>query len=267
MSPVTLKHFSHSYNFLKHYVSAGNEHDVHSPFVFRLLTEAIYNRKNDVVFEKIELIRKELLHDKSEIEVIDLGAGSSFDGVMQKRSISDIAFKFAKPSRFCRMLFRVTEFLKPAVMVELGTSLGVSAMYQSAGYANGTLYTLEGCPQTAEKARLNFSQNGFENINCKTGNFDDTLPELLNNIIKVDYVFIDGNHTYEATMRYFKLIKNHIHENSVIIFDDINWSEGMKKAWLEIKSDPAVSVTLDFFMIGMVFFNGGFTKQDFLLRW
>lgn len=263
---INKKSITLTLGYLRHLLSAGNEHSVHSPFVFKLLTEGIYKKEHSPDFDRIEAIRRDLLSDKRELHVIDLGAGSTFDGNAKKRSVKEIANNFAKSSHYCKLLYHLTEYLKPSVMIELGTSLGISAMYQSAGNPNGTLYTLEGCPATAMVAVENFKKNNFSNIKCVTGNFNQTLPILLSEIKKTDYAFIDGNHTYEATMSYFQLFKNHCHENSVLVFDDINWSPGMKKAWKEIKADKDVTITLDFFLVGIVFFNKDFTKEDFLLK-
>jgi len=252
---------------VRHFLSSGNEHSIHSPFVFKFLTEGIYQKRDVPVFEKIENIRRNLLKDNRELNVRDFGAGSRFDGIPQKRKVKEIANRFAKSPRYCRLLYRITNYLKPAVMIELGTSLGISAMYQSAGNPEGKLYTLEGCTETANIAENNFKNNGFANIQCITGDFEQTLPALISNIKLVDYVFIDGNHTYDATMNYFHLFKMHINNKSVLIFDDINWSEGMKIAWKEIKSDPSVTVTLDLFTMGIVFFDKGLSKEDFLIRY
>src|SRR5688572_33358573 len=95
-----------------------------------MLTESIYDKNRDPSFKRIESFRKQLLHDNREIAVIDLGAGSSYDGKLKTRSIREICSKFAKSPKHCRFLFHVIKFLKPSVMVELGTSLGISAMYQ-----------------------------------------------------------------------------------------------------------------------------------------
>lgn len=266
MTDVSFKAFSQVFRFIKHYLAAGNEHRAHSPFVYRLLTEAVYVKNPDPVFQKIEIIRNKLLNDPRMLEVTDLGAGSSFDGKLTKRTVSDIARKFAKSPRHCEFLFRITRHLQPAVMIELGTSLGISAMYQASGNANGKVYTLEGCPQTAEVARENFRMHEFKNIECITGNFNDTLPLLLEKIKSFDYAYIDGNHTLDATLRYYNLLKKHKLKNSLIIFDDIYWSTEMEQAWDRIKSDPEVTIGLDFFQFGMVWFNKDFTKQDFLLK-
>lgn len=266
MSVISKRSLHISIDFLRHVFTSGNEHDVHSPFVFKLLTEGIYKNDHDPAFEKIENIRKELLKNFTELAVTDLGAGSSFNGIPKKRTVSEITHNFAKSPRYGRLLFHITQFLQPDVMVELGTSLGISAMYQSAGNPSGKLYTLEGCDQTAAFARSNFRKTGYDNIECITGNFNQTFPQLLESLKNVDYIFIDGNHTYEATKQYFLKSKSHISDYAVLVFDDINWSEGMKRAWKEIKSDEDVTLTLDFFFVGLVFISKNFSKQNIKLR-
>lgn len=263
---MSLGAINQAISFLRHYVSAGNEHDVHSPFVFHLLTKALYLKSKEPVFYKIESARKQLLCDNREITVTDLGAGSSFDGHLNKRTIADITRKFAKATRHCQFLYRMTAYLKPGIMIELGTSLGLSAMYQAAGNDNGQLYTLEGCEETANLARDNFKKLQIKNIECITGNFDDTLPVLLNATGQFDYAYIDGNHTLNATLNYYELLKKYLKKHSVIILDDIYWSNGMKQAWNKIKSDPQVTISLDFYQFGVVFFNRNLTPQKFKLR-
>ncbi len=262
----TLKGMHRVLDYIRHFLASGDEHSVHSPFVFKLLTEGVYVKNKEPEFEKIETVRNRLLRDDRLINVSDLGAGSSFDGRLKSRSISEIAHKFAKSPAHCRFLFRLTRHLKPATMIELGTSLGISAMYQSAGNGTAKLFTLEGCPETANIARENFRNNNYYSINCITGNFDETLPVLLEDLKNVDYTYIDGNHTYTATLRYFQLLKFYCHRNSVIIFDDIYWSDEMQQAWQEIKSDKDVTISLDFYQFGIVFFNKDFTPQSFKLK-
>jgi predicted O-methyltransferase YrrM len=180
--------------------------------------------------------------------------------------VAQTAAWFAKPPKYGRALHRITAHLRPSVMVELGTSLGISSLYQASGNPNGTLYTIEGCGETAAIAEENFRSAGISNIRTITGNFDTELPELLRTLRRIDYAFVDGNHTYAATIKYFQLLKAKCHEDSVLVFDDINWSEGMQKAWHEIKADPDVTITIDFFALGLVCFNKGFSKQNFVLK-
>ena len=256
----------HAMGVIRHFFTAGNEHGIHSPFVFKLLTEGIYSKKHEPVFEIIEKFRQQLLGDNTVIKVKDLGAGSTFDGRLNKRTIAEITAKFAKSPRHCRFLFRLAGFLNPAVIIELGTSLGISGMYLASANRAGKLYSLEGCPETAIAAKKNFDKNNFKNVTVITGNFNDTLLPLLNNLETFDMAYIDGNHTYEATLDYFRIFAGRSHKKSCIVFDDIYWSPGMKTAWEAIKADPLVKVSLDFYQFGVVFFNDSLTRQNFVLR-
>jgi hypothetical protein len=53
-----------------------------------------------------------------------------------------------------------------------------------------------------------------------------------------------------------------------MVFDDIHWSEGMERAWEEIKRDPAVTLTIDIFFVGLVFFRKmQLIPQHFTIRY
>jgi len=252
--------------YLEYLLNSKNEHSVHSPFLFNLLTKGIYLKNPDPIFDTIEKIRQQLLHNKNEIQILDLGAGSKFEDNSEKKTISFICKRFSKSPKLCKTLYRITAHLKPSNMIELGTSLGLSTMYQAAGNPEGVITTIEGCHATAAVAAANIERSGIRNINLLTGAFDALLPQLLERTKRVDYVYIDGNHTYDATIRYFKMIKPYVNKKTLIVFDDINWSEGMRKAWSEIKSDTDVTLTADFYFLGLIFFNKDYSKEDFVLR-
>ena len=139
-------------------------------------------------------------------------------------------------------------------------------MYLQKAAPQAKVYTLEGCPSTAGVANETFKKAGINNVELITGNFDNTLAGVINQLDKIDFVFVDGNHQKEATLKYFEWCLPKVHENTLLIFDDIYWSEGMKEAWTEIKANPKVTVTIDLFWIGLVFFKPGQVKEDFLVK-
>ena len=107
----------------------------------------------------------------------------------------------------------------------------------------------------------------LQNIEQHVGNFDDVLPKILSEKEKIDFVFFDGNHRKEPTLNYFRQCLDKVHEGSVFIFDDIYWSLEMKEAWSEIKMNEQVTVTLDLFYLGIVFFRKEQVKQHFIIRY
>ena len=99
----------------------------------------------------------------------------------------------------------------------------------------------------------------------EVGNFDDILPNLIQDSA-FDFVLLDGNHSYEATVRYVNLLLSQNNPPAVIILDDIYWSKGMTKAWSEIIARPDFQLSLDLFELGILLCRPGMEKQDFRLK-
>jgi predicted O-methyltransferase YrrM len=252
--------------YISHHLTSMNEHGAHSPFLYDLLTKCIYANQQHAGFAKIEALRNTLKSNYAEIKVTDLGAGSTYDGIPASRTIASITKNFSKPPRLCKLLFRLTQYFKPGLMLELGTSMGISAMYQALGNSEGKIYTVEGCPATFEQAQLNIKSSGISNISCINNSFDKALPEFIAQQGYPNWAYIDGNHTYESTVNYFHHFADSDNDNMILVFDDINWSEGMQKAWAEICKNDRVTMTINLFYIGLVFFNKKLSKQDFKIR-
>jgi predicted O-methyltransferase YrrM len=252
-------------DFLLHRFKSKNRHGLHSPFIYRLVDEIIYDNRHKEVYDTVEAQRNHLLKDDRVITVTDLGAGSHVNNNKQKR-ISDITTNALKPPKLAKLLYRLVAFVKPTNIIELGTCLGITTVYLQHAAPNAKVYTLEGCPQTAGIAKEVFKKAGLNDIEVITGNFDDTLGGVLNSQEKLDFVYIDGNHQRDATLRYFEWCLPKVHEDTMLIFDDIYWSDGMKQAWEQIKAHPQVSATVDLFWIGLVFFKTGQAKEDFKIR-
>lgn len=251
--------------YLNHLAKAKNRHGIHSPFVYELLDQVIYDRTVFSEYGTIESIRHALLDRTDEVTITDLGAGSTIDP-SNRRKVSDIAKNSAKGGKWGELLFRLSRHFQPETMIELGTSLGIGTLYQALGNPAGRLTTFEGCPNTAAIAREQFAKTKAipEIIE---GNFDETLQPYLDSIEKLDWAFVDGNHQKEPTIRYFHQCLEKCHNDSVLLFDDIYWSKGMAEAWAHIKQHERVTITLDLFQIGIVFLREGQAKQDFRIRY
>ena len=155
---------------------------------------------------------------------------------------------------------------QPETGLELGTSLGISSAYIAKANATSSFTTIVGCSEIAAIAKENFASLNIKNVQQIIGNFDDELPKYLNRTEKLDFVFFDGNHRKEPTLNYFKQCLAKANDNSVFVFDDIYWSSEMKEAWTEIKKHERVTVTIDLFFLGIVFFRKEQARQDFILR-
>lgn len=253
-------------SYLGHLVKSRTRHGVHSPFVYELISQVL--RPSDPVEEAapIERLREDLMRSAQTIRVNDLGAGSKmFD--LPIRRVSDIARNSAKQPKHAQMLFRLARYFRPAEVVELGTSFGISTLYMALGADEGRVHTIEGCPQTARIAQHHFELLDRKNIVPVLGSFRVRLPEVLQKIGRLDMAFIDGHHAKEPTLDYFKQCLGRSHNDTVIVLDDIHWSKGMEAAWEEIKAMPEVTVTIDIYQMGIVFLRKEQSKEHFVLRY
>ena len=261
-----MKKLSLLFEYLTFLLQAKNEHSIHSPFVFNLYTTAIAPKTKTpyYCYRKIEELRTLLLQSEKIIRVKDYGAGSKhLQG--NERKVKDIAGSSLKSPLLSQLLFRLAIFSKPKVVVDLGTSLGVTTMYYAYSNKKTKVYTFEGCPETAQIALTNFKKLRLDNIDLTLGNLDETLEVKLNEVDTIDFAFFDANHRKEPTLNYFNLCLSKAHEQSLFIFDDIHWSYEMEEAWEEIKAHPKVLITIDLFFIGLVFFRTNQPKQHFKL--
>lgn len=249
--------------YIKFLFSSQNQHGLHSPFVYDLVTNCFYDKKKYAEYSKIKNYKKELLNNQNEITVTDFGAGSRIFKSNQ-RKISKIAKVAGITSKKSKFLFRITQYLQLNNCLELGTSLGIaSAAIASA--ENVKLTTIEGCPETANIAQQQFDEFAFKNIELKIGEFQQYLFDFSNSAT-FDLIYFDGNHQKAATLQYFEILLPTAHNDSVFIFDDIHLSEGMEEAWKEIKKHPKVQVTIDTFYLGLVFFRKEQAKEHFKIR-
>ena len=150
------------------------------------------------------------------------------------------------------MLFRLCRHFQPGRILEFGTNLGISALYQSFGAPSSRIVSLEGAAPLVEIARRNFAQ-AKRKVEVIHTDFDSWLqsPELAE--FKPDYVFLDGNHQYQPTIEYVNRFLEHMPPESLLILDDIHWSAGMSKAWEEICKDERITVSIDLYYLGLCF--------------
>lgn len=258
-----MKHIIISYlNFLK---NSSNQHGVHSPFVYDLITKCFYDKKRYDEYETLKQYRKSLLENKNFIEVTDFGAGSRVFK-SNKRQISKIAETAGISTKRAKLLFRVLNYFQPQNILEIGTSLGLATSALSLGNKTAKIISLEGCSKTQGVAKFQLENSKFQNIEFITTKFEDYLTTHNLKPRTYNLIYFDGNHSKKATLEYFELLLPTITNETVWIFDDIHWSKDMEEAWEIIKIHPKVQVTIDTFQWGFVFFREEQEKEHFVVR-
>lgn len=257
-------------------LAAKSKHGVHSPFVYDLLTQVYEDSTRYPDYAPVEALRHSLREDHRILEIQDFGAANvqdNPDGVLRQRKVAELVKRSAKPKFWAQFLYRLCRYYQPQVILELGTSLGISGAYQLLGALQSgqnrqvQLITLEGSEAIAREAQANLSKLGIAgHAQVIPGSFEKTLDKVLADLVRVDFVFIDGNHRKVPTLMYLDAILKKVHDDSIIVFDDIHWSEEMTEAWEEIKRNPRVTVSIDFYTLGLVFLRKGQVKEHFVLR-
>ncbi len=235
---------------------------VHSPFVYDLVRHVITTREVDKPLRTaMRQLRHALKADRTPLAFTDFGTGKD-----RTRLVSEIARSAAISEKYGLLLARIVKAYKPQSIIEVGTSLGVSTAYMAMAAPTTPITTIEGCPACADYARRNFAKHHLNNIEVLCARFDDVLPQVLKQH-GAHLVYIDGNHTEDATLRYFDLCCQVAQPGDILIFDDIHWSSGMTRAWQRICDDPRIKTSVDLFRLGLVFFRTGCPKQHYRIRW
>jgi len=251
-----LKRIGTFYNRANTYKNIADEEL--SELVYKILED----KEHSCSFNHIENVRKALLKDEKVLNITDLGAGSSYSKKTQ-RTVKSIAKSALSPKWQCEVMSNLIKEFHCNNILELGTSLGISASYMANANRHCTVYSLEGAESIASIAMQTFAKLRVKNVKLVFGDFDVTLPTILQNTDVIDFAFIDGNHKYKSTVNYFEMILKKSHSKTIFIIDDIYWSQGMQQAWNDIVNHSKVTATLDFYNFGIVFldkkYSGNYT--------
>lgn len=267
------------YARLRHLVTSWNTggEGIHSPYLFYLVRFLFYDRNAYYSWAGIEERRRAMLHAPKPLEVTDYGTGRS-----GTRLLSDIARTALGTPREAQLLYRLALYLSKEarhnepehtpLLLELGTSLGLTTAYLAATDSRNRVVTFEGAQQVADIARLNWQKLGLKNIECIIGNLDDTLPRFVEQTLynnaraRADLIFMDANHTYQATLRYYDRLRPLCHSKTIVVVDDIHWSPQMNRAWNELRHRPEVTSSMDLYEMGLLFFDKDYLPKHYRLR-
>ncbi len=241
-------------------------HGIHSPFVYDFIREVLRTSKNVSLTDLNTIVQwhKSLARNSEKITISEVGAGS-FKSSDNNVVVGKMVRKTSLSSKYGKLLSRLVKYYNPDSIVEFGTGMGISAAYLAWSMSESTIHTIEGDSGRFTFAEAEFKKLGLNNIHCYNQDFDAYIADQRLGMGNY-FILIDGNHKKEATLRYFNYFSNICDENSIIVFDDINWSNEMQDAWRKIIKHPDVSISIDIFFMGIVFFRKGIPKQHFVVN-
>lgn len=250
-------------SFITYWLDAVNQHSLHSPFFFDFYTKILKGNSPLARTEAIENIRAGFLKERTAITLQDFGAGSTHSKA-SSRTVAEIAQSSLSQQKFSGLFVRIIQHFNCKHVVELGTSLGINTLYL-ASVPGLNISTFEGDPHLVNRAEVLFESQSAK-ITIIPGNIDKTLAPYLQRTPKVDLAFIDANHRYEPTLQYANELIKRMHDQSILIVDDIHHSPEMQQAWNDLCQHRLVYASMDLFRCGILFFNPSLNKQHVVLQ-
>lgn len=240
---------------IRFYWSAITRHDIHSPFLAEMVEKVVEDKRWFYAFSTIETLRQyRSNHDGELISPSDFGAGSQFKAA-KKIKAGKLLQRSSVPPETGRQLFRLTLWLKPQSMLELGAAQGVSTAYLASADHRTRFITIEGHPPLAQRAGQFLQDLNCGHVTLINASFEEALPKALKLLGHLDFLFVDGDHREEKVVQYARQCLAFSSENCVWVIADIHWSPSMYRAWEHLKGLPGVAFSVDLFHLGILFFK------------
>jgi len=240
---------------LRFYFQASTIYNIHSPLLSSIL-ESIY-LSDDLQQPTSQKQYRNTLRKSQVIIQEEVGAGSmSSDQNTIAKAIKYSSSSYRKSS----FIAKIAQAVQAKNILELGTNLGMTTAVLSYYNPTAEVHTVEGNAQLLLKAKAFFNQSQLNNIHTHCHYFHDFLNSDFDTL-RPDFILIDGDHSYQSTLDYYKIIREKSPNQVCIIFDDIRWSRGMFKAWKEISTKSNATLIVDFYNMGMLLYSSKTNDQ------
>lgn len=247
-------------NFL---LKSSNQHGIHSPFVYDLITKCFYDKTPFSAYHNLKALRNKLIYNQDLVKVKHYSEASKvFQSNHQK--ISTIVKSEGSSYKKQKQLYRITNYFKPKNVLELGTSVGLGSAAMAIASNNSIIKTVEVNKNISDIAKKVFKSYQLKNIQIDTSSFKDFFKK--SNYENLDLVYLDGTCDKESTIENFNSLLKYSHNESVFIINNIYWSKEMTEAWNIIKKQKEITVSIDTFYWGFLFFRKEQPKQHFTIR-
>lgn len=234
---------------------------VHSPFVYNLITKVIGERCPYYSFYDIELVRRQLLQRDTPVTYPDRRKKGKF----RTRTVGQIAEREGIKAKHGALLFRLTNHFKSKQILQLGTSMGISTLYLTSCAPDIRCIALENIPAFASIARTVFEKAARNPVDLRTGSLRELLPQALKDMEKIDFLFFNTLSEPENNDWLFETCLKKAGEETVFVFEGIRSNRQMRMFWQNVCRRPEVTVTIDLYSMGIVFFNKRLHKKDYIV--
>ncbi len=248
--------------YIYYLIKGKSRYYIHSPFVYDFCRFVLLKKTTSKNKQTIDEIKSYYHNHNLPLELEELGAGKKTTYVI---STSDYLTRTAVTDKYGSLLQHIIEYYKIECVIETGTALGISAAWMAQANTSPQIHTIDGNRDLCTAAEKMFSNFNLNKVHTYHGTIIQTLPKLYSLIGDKTMIYLDAHHTGEASIEYFNMLKPFLRKDSVLVLDDINYSKDMHQAWKEIISDSSVTLSINLFRMGVIFFNPALSKQEFYL--
>ena len=182
------------------------------------------------------------------------------------RSANEFVRRSSVSEKYGLLLFRISRWFRPEMIIELGTGVGISTMYLHSGSPDTPLHSIEGDKDRAAQAAQLICRVCPGPVSIHWGRMDEKLEDIFPLLPERFIAFVDGNHHYEPTLDYVRKLLDRAGDEAIIIMDDIYWSRGMQRAWKEIQAWPEIGVSIDLFHLGVLLLRKDLPKTEIKIK-
>lgn len=248
------------FEYFQYKLKSQGRHGVHSPFVYDFVDTCLRIPIPREVKKAFKIYFATIRTSDVSFDTTDLGAGSK--KLTKKRRVADIAKVSGSNGKYGGLLYRISNHYKPKRVLELGTSVGLGTWMLSKGNPQAEIVTVEGCPKTFQFAKGQLGD--LPNTTCINSSFTDFLAS---NHSSYDLIYIDGDHRGERVLEMLDLLEPTLHDETIVIIDDIRWSKDMFDYWQQFKEMKRYHLTMDLFRMGIVMKRTHQEKEHFVIKY
>ena len=223
---------------------------VHSPFVYDLITNVIEETCEFYAYHDISLVRLQLHQNEQFIQCREKRI--TVKNALKRHGISTKEGKF---------LFRLTNHYKPHTILSVGSSMGLVPLYLTRYDSTVQCITLECELDLAEIATQVLSKEKKPTFCIKTGTYRALLPESIAQLQQIDCVYIEKNVGVNDWDAIFEQCEPFIHESTFFVLAGIRSSTEKQYYWTQFRQHPSVTVAIDLYDLGLLFFQSKLHKQ------
>lgn len=252
----------HLISYIKYCFTSGHQHGfgIHSPYLFHLVTRIIEEDLPYYKYSLIEKVRKLMSQVDERIGVFN------DDGTKRLRKIKSVVGDYAITPKYGQLLFRLVNYYKPSVILEYGTTCGISTMYMAAPNSKTSVYSLSKQPEMADLSQSMCERIAMHNI--KRSKATDLMAEaqrLVQEMPEDDFLYINSATPAEvSTLVNLRMARNG--KRFFIVVPNPYTTDEMWNVWQALKADERVKLSINIFNLGILIANENLQKEDFILR-